>query len=284
MLHLFGRRHKAPRNPTPPWLKWMLIFVVLYALFANVHQGPGGKVRQAVDKVSRDLHPSQIINLPDYKNKIFPGGVLNIKDIAPGKGNPAVCGQELKLAYETFSADDKPTGETASKDKPYRFRLGHAKDLSTLENAVMGMLPGGKRSVVSGPEDKRIRYEIELLDITPALPTPDSTSFRVIESSQGSGVPVSCGQSVSVQFSVWSMEGKKLYETPENETLFFTLGKSEIFSGLEQGVLGIRTGGTRTLIVPPLFQKTLQGNKPVISIPFPPVQTVLVYVTAKAAR
>jgi hypothetical protein len=76
------------------------------------------------------------------------------------------------------------------------------------------------------------------------------------------------------------MAGNKLFSTPADKPLTFTPGKSEVFLGLEQGIIGMARGAKRTLVVPPVLQKTLLGNAPTIDFPLPKEQTVLVDVEA----
>ncbi len=266
------RRRTPLRNPTPPWVKWLVIGVVLYAMLANTFQGPNSKVYKAVDKAATELNPEKLVNLAPVLSpeKIAP----QVKEILPGKGNPALCGQEVSLAYEVFSEDGKPTGEKADKENSYRFRIGFSDNKPMLEKFTNGLLSGGKRSVTAHDGDKRLRYDVTVLAITPVLPDLDSIPLRIFEHTPGGGKPVVCGSAASVRLTVWNVEGKKLYET--KEPILFTPGKSELFIGLEQGTLGMRPGGARTLIVPPVFQKTLLGNKPSLAIPFPKDQAVMV--------
>ena len=83
------------------------------------------------------------------------------------------------------------------------------------------------------------------------------------------------------QVTVWSVDGKKLFSTKDKgQPLTFTPGKSEVFLGLEQGVIGMAAGEMRTLIVPPGFQKAMDGNPPTTDFLLPKDQTVLVDVEA----
>jgi FKBP-type peptidyl-prolyl cis-trans isomerase 2 len=272
----FFRKKQPPRNPTPPWLKWLIIFFIGYAMFSHSLRGPENPVRQATEQAVQDLDPSTIID--DYKSKIIPENTSRrVKDTAAGKGNPALCGQEVALAYEAKDAANK-IQNSASKTQPYRFRIGEPGAMPAIERNAVGLLPGGKRTVWIGPNESQLRYDIELLSITPALPPLDSIPFRMFDTLPGNGKPITCGNQATINLMVWNTEGKKLYETPT--PLTFITGKSETFIGLEQGVLGMRTGGQRTLIVPPVFQKTLQGNAPVSAVPFPKNQTVIVDIEA----
>ncbi len=282
---MFFRRKKRDREPMPDWLKWALLGFLGLALIGNLHKGAPdapGTIHEAVHAAAENLNPTRLLNLDDYKNAIFPryGAALRIKDIAPGTGTPAVCGQEVTIAYQTYMGEDKPVdgGQTLA------FRIGEGKAAPALEQGVVGMKKGGKRSLFSPPNmaggigenipaNALIRFEVELLDATPGLPDAAATPYRIATVAAGNGAPILCGEAATVRVTLWSLDGKKLFSTKD---LTFTPGKSEVFLGLEQGVIGMPRGEMRTLVVPPAFQKTMRGNPPGINFPLPKNQTVLV--------
>ncbi len=280
IFSLLRRKPKRTHRPAPSWLKWLVVGVVLYAMIASQHKDTPERpnaVRQSLEKMSADVKSS--VNISGYKDKLLPVAAhsLDITDVAEGSGNPAVCGQEVKIAYTTFLADGTKTDE----EKTLAFRIGEGKALPALEQSVIGLKPGGKLSVVASPDmagkaaaDGSIHFNIELLEVIPALPDLESLPFRITEMKAGSGAAIRCGQEVKAMVTVWSLEGKKIFSTKEPVT--FTTGASQIFLGVEQGVIGMLRGGTRTLIVPPAFQKTMRGNRPVVDIALPKTQTVLV--------
>lgn len=281
----FGRKRKE--QPAPPWMKWLLIVFVLYAVVSNMGKDKPGDKPAPLKSAMNDIESS--INLSEYKGKIFPDSdvPLRIKELAAGSGNPAICGQDVKIAYASFFPDGKLAEKSASKDTPLAFRIGDGEAMPALEQGVIGMREGGSRSVIASPsmatgmdtsKSDLVRLDIELLSLSPTLPNFESTPYRIAEVAAGARATVLCGQPVKAKVTVWSTEGKKLFAA--KEPLEFTPGKSETFLGLEQGVIGMRVGGMRTLVVPPTFQKTMHGNKPVVDIPLPKTQTVLVDVEA----
>ncbi len=106
-------------------------------------------------------------------------------------------------------------------------------------------------------------------------PSADS-AFRIIDTAAGHGAPLACGQTAQLRITLWNLPGKILYES--KEPLSFTLDASQVFSGLEQGTLGMRPGGKRMLVVPPELQKPSRDNAEARSFPFPKDEIVLVEV------
>jgi FKBP-type peptidyl-prolyl cis-trans isomerase len=290
------KKHK--KKPPPPWLKWAIIgFLVLAVLTRSHKDDPNSPnvLSDAYHKSVQILDPNKLFNYEKYKDKLLPHHIapLRYKDISTGTGTPAMCGQEVSIAYDSFLLEGNAIGDTAGKDKPLTFRIGQHSVMPAFEQGVIGMQKGGKRSLLAPsdmsygikeyanknvPENNDARLEVELLNATPAVIDFAATPFRVIDDGIGPGFPIACGDTVKVNVKLWDMEGKKLYET--TEPLSFTIGKSEAFLGLEQGLLGLKKGGTRILIVPPVLQKTMNGNPVITNMHLPPHQTVLVDVQA----
>ncbi|MDX1974128.1 MAG: FKBP-type peptidyl-prolyl cis-trans isomerase [Rickettsiales bacterium] len=284
---------KREKQPTPPWIKWLLLGFIGYAIIIN--QNKDGEPRKALDKAAEELHPKKLFGYDSFKSKLFPTmqNDLLIKEVKPGNGEPVGCAQEVRIAYTTSLADGTSLPDQVSADKPLTYRIGEGKVMPVFERAIVGMTPQGKRSVAAQPaltygaegfarddmpRDQEIVFDIELLDAKPTLPAPRDTPYRMFTQRGGNGATISCGMPVTVALTMWDMEGKRLY--PKDDTtptpLTFTPGKSEVFMGLEQGVMGTSPGTQRLLIVPPAMQKTMHGNQPTITIPLPNKQTVLV--------
>lgn len=277
MYKWLGKRRKGP--PSPAWMKWLLIAFVLYAIASNANRDEPGVFKHIVNDVESSL------NLSEYKDKLLPGGnvPLRFKELAAGKGNPAICGQEVTIAYEAFLGNGDTPAATVKEDNPLTFRIGEGKAMPALEQGVIGMRVGGRRGAIAPPgmatgmdtgKSDLVRFDIALLALSPALPDFWSTPYRIAEVTPGTRATILCGHAVKARVTVWSLDGKKIFSG--NEPLAFTPGKSETFLGLEQGVIGMRVGGMRTLVVPPVFQKTMDGNAPIVDIAFPKSQTVLV--------
>jgi len=68
----------------------------------------------------------------------------------------------------------------------------------------------------------------------------------------GEGREASAGDRVQVHYAGWLPDGT-LFDAavPPAEPVSFTLGRGEVIRGWEEGVLGMRPGGVRKLVVPP---------------------------------
>jgi len=68
----------------------------------------------------------------------------------------------------------------------------------------------------------------------------------------GSGAQASKGQTAVVQYTGWLMDGTKFDSSLDrNQPFSFALGAGQVIQGWDEGVVGMRVGGKRILIIPP---------------------------------
>lgn len=309
----FSRRKKRKQKPTPTWVMLLVIVFLAYTIFTNDKNAPpttghgGGNVTEsstpatpestekpAIERlVNSVVETNKIINIDPLKGKFSPQSVikLSVKDNSEGSGQFTVCGQKVKISYSSFTEDKKEIESTQT----VTFRIGENKVMPALEEGVSGMKKNGTRTISSPgssaygaenfqrndvPADANVNFEVKMLELSPE--TPEIGAYRILGDGNGPSKGYSCGSQVKLHVALWDIEGKKLYSSRDNNgsPVSFTIGKSEVFLGLEQGVLDMLPAMRRNLIVPPSFQKTLLGNSPVINFPLPKNQTVLVDVEA----
>ena len=296
----FRRKFISSRKPPqkPAWVKWLLLGFIGYAMLMvglSRESDTAKTIEQAKAKIENNL------DLSGYKDKIFPehAAGLRIEDSLQGSGTPAVCGQRVTLSYQTYLAQGNELPDHATQEKPLSFTIGERKTMPVFEGGVIGMKPGGKRSIIAPPlmsyglEDFRrddvpkgstVRFELQLLSTEPALPDASAMPFRLADVAIGNNNPIACGEPASLRLRMWDTGGKEIYSNMKDEKpLAITPGKAQVMLGLEQGVIGMLEGGTRILIIPPEFQKTMHGKPPAIDFPLPAGQVVLVEVEAHGA-
>ena len=68
----------------------------------------------------------------------------------------------------------------------------------------------------------------------------------------GKGEPVKSGQKLTVHYVGTYLDGTKFDSSRDrNQPLIFTIGNGEFGKGWEEGIMGMRVGGRRKLIIPP---------------------------------
>lgn len=79
-----------------------------------------------------------------------------------------------------------------------------------------------------------------------------STGLRYLNAVPGSGAPAEWCVAIAVHYTEYLADGTRLDSTHDLELpLVFTPGLGDLIDGFEQGVIGMRSGGARRLIVPP---------------------------------
>ena len=79
-----------------------------------------------------------------------------------------------------------------------------------------------------------------------------NTGLRYIEGALGSGAPAQWCALVVTHHTEYLEDGTRLDSTHDlDRPIAFTPGYGDLIDGYEQGVIGMRNGGTRRVIVPP---------------------------------
>jgi FKBP-type peptidyl-prolyl cis-trans isomerase FkpA len=84
------------------------------------------------------------------------------------------------------------------------------------------------------------------------------TSLQITDTKVGTGAPATSGKEVTVHYTGWLYDakgsekhGKKFDSSRDRgEPFSFKLGAGQVIRGWDQGVAGMKVGGTRTLIIP----------------------------------
>lgn len=80
----------------------------------------------------------------------------------------------------------------------------------------------------------------------------------------GSGAVADTGATVTIDYIVWLLDGKEIDSSYDRGTpLRFTLGVGQVIPGFDQGIVGMRVGGIRTLIIPPELAYGAQAVGPI---------------------
>jgi len=89
----------------------------------------------------------------------------------------------------------------------------------------------------------------------------------------GNGIEATAGQTVSVHYTGWLLDGTKFDSSVDRGMPFeFSLGAGQVIVGWDQGVQGMKEGGRRKLTIPPDLAYGDRGAPPVI-----PPKSVLVF-------
>lgn len=199
---------------------------------------------------------------------------LKTTDTVVGTGTAVDAGKVAPVAYTLWlydvrAADTKGTKlESNVGQKPFSFITGSSTVIKGFDQGVIGMKPGGKRTITipaslaygasgngSGvPANAALVFDVELDPLGWTAVTALNKQDLVI----GSGVSADAGKTATVIYTAW------LYDSHATDTkgikidsnvgaangLKVVPGSNGAIAGFEQGVLGMRVGGKRTVTIP----------------------------------
>jgi peptidylprolyl isomerase len=110
------------------------------------------------------------------------------------------------------------------------------------------------------------------VDLTkkPTVDVPAGDAPKTLQSKDivvGTGAEAANGQKVSVQYVGVSFSTKKQFDTSwgKGSPFSFILGAGKVIEGWDQGVVGMKVGGRRQLVIPPDLAYGPGGYPPVIA-------------------
>ena len=120
----------------------------------------------------------------------------------------------------------------------------------------------GNRAIGNIPPNSTLIFEVELFDIKkpfvdndfsiPAEEVALESGLRYLEHIAGEGNITKAGDVVIVHYSGFLSDGRKFDSSHDRGKPFnFTLGENRVIKGWEEGLLNMKKGAKRTLIIPP---------------------------------
>ena len=200
---------------------------------------------------------------------------LQYFDIVEGEGDMPAPGQDVVVNYAAWlQSDGTYIASSDSVGGPLTFTLGSEMGVFPgWDEGVSTMRPGGKRYLVIPPAlalgeegggrvppNSTLIMEVELLEVKPlVLPTevPEEdfteteSGLRYFDIVEGDGAEATTGSTVTVNYTGWLTDNVKFDSSLDSgQPMPFTLGVGQVIPGWDQGVAGMKVGGTRQLVIP----------------------------------
>ncbi|MDP6579849.1 MAG: FKBP-type peptidyl-prolyl cis-trans isomerase [Vicinamibacterales bacterium] len=215
------------------------------------------------------------VSIPDF----------TITDLVAGTGIAAANGNFLTVEftgwlYDDTLPDNKGTQFDATAGTPITIVLGVGQVIPGWDLGLVGMRVGGERRLVLPPNlgfgtqgptgippNASLVFEVELLRVD------EAPEFTIIDLVVGTGAEVVSGNTLSVEFTGWLYNPTK----PDNKGTQFDstngspstvlIGAGVVIAGWDQGLLGMRVGGQRRLIIPPELAFGSSGSAGTVILP-----------------
>jgi FKBP-type peptidyl-prolyl cis-trans isomerase len=91
--------------------------------------------------------------------------------------------------------------------------------------------------------------------------------LEYIDVKTGTGAVVSAGSSINVQYTGWLQSSSKKFDSSYDhggQPFNVTVGQGQVIPGWDEGLVGMKVGGTRRLIIPPALAYGSTGSPPTI--------------------
>lgn len=197
---------------------------------------------------------------------------LKTTDSVAGTGTAVATGSLASVAYTGWIYDVRVTDTKGTKidsnvgATPLSFVVGSNSLITGFEQGVIGMKPGGKRTITipasqaygtagkgSVPANAALVFDIEM--------DPNGwtavTALKTVDTATGSGASADAGKTVSVTYTGWlydvhaaATKGAQFDSNVGKTTFTFKLGSGAVIAGFDQGIQGMRVGGKRTITIP----------------------------------
>ncbi|MFL6192756.1 MAG: FKBP-type peptidyl-prolyl cis-trans isomerase [Thermoanaerobaculia bacterium] len=99
-----------------------------------------------------------------------------------------------------------------------------------------------------------------------------ASGLRYTDLRPGQGDEAANGKIIEVHYTGWLADGAKFDSSRDDQPFTFRLGAGDVIKGWDEGLLGMKVGGKRRLIIPPDLGFGKQGVGSVV-----PPGAVLVY-------
>lgn len=226
---------------------------------------------------------------PEPTAKVGPTGKLKdlkIDDIKQGHGDGAATGDQVWVLYTGTFLDGTEFDSTAKHGNvPYKVIIGQGQVIQGWEKGLIGMKVGGHRklsipaSLAYGDQEKAgIPVGSDLyfdMNLVAMVKKGDERTLIQREIKEGTGRAVKAGDTVTLDYEAKLPSGEvgdTSYKT--HKPITFVVGKQQAMDGIDAGVVGMKVGGKRELVVPPALGPT-QATK---TIPYDTVLTITIEV------
>lgn len=95
-------------------------------------------------------------------------------------------------------------------------------------------------------------YAVEL-DVDLARMRTTDTGLYIEDIREGTGAELSAGQTAVVHYTGWLPNGTKFDSSRDGDPFETAIGEGRVIEGWDQGMIGMKVGGQRRLVIPPVL-------------------------------
>jgi peptidylprolyl isomerase len=202
---------------------------------------------------------------------------LEYIEIEKASGPIPQVGEIVSVHYRGMLEDGTEFDSSYSRGEPFSFALGKGMVIAGWDEGIALMNVGSKAKLIIPPElgygergaggvippNATLTFEVELVSIQPGSPEAPTevaeadyvsteSGLKYYDLEVGDGPSPQNGQSVSVHYTGWLLDGTKFDSSLDRGQPFtFILGAGQVIPGWDAGVATMSVGGKRQLVIPP---------------------------------
>ena len=204
---------------------------------------------------------------------------LEVENIVEGSGPQASAGSFLVMQYVGVSCSTGAQFDASwDRGQPFSFELGAGKVIQGWDEGIAGMAVGGRRLLTIPAEkaygssgsgsgsigpNETLLFIVDLLALVPtnldkpsvSVPDGPASELTITDIAEGEGPEVQSGDIVYVHYVGYSQSSNTQFDASwdrgREQYIIFPLGQGTVIDGWEEGLLGMKVGGRRELVIPP---------------------------------
>ena len=253
--------------------KYIILLIIIItgsAIYFSFDRSGADKMKNkgAIEKMENNPSTSDKVG-----EKITTSSGLKYEIIKLGNGEKPEATDKVEVHYHGTLEDGTVFDSSVDRGETITFGLnqvikGWTEGLqlmpigSKFKFIIPPELGYGDRNIGSIPPNSTLTFEVELFNIVKpfidtdfSIPTEEinlESGLRYLEHIKGNGETTKVGDLVIVHYSGFLSDGRKFDSSHDRGKPFnFTLGEGRVIKGWEEGLLNMKKGAKRTLIIPP---------------------------------
>ncbi len=214
-----------------------------------------------------------------------------------GDGTPLEDGQIVRVHFTGWLDDGTEFVSSVTRGEPGSFLVGMETGLAGWDEAITLFSKGASGHIIIPPElafgetgaagippDTTLAFDLEVVDVLAGPPDApqeiDEADYTVTDSGlkyydfeEGDGPELEPGQPAAVHYTGWLEDGQMFDSSLiRGAPLQLILGGGQVIPGWDEGLMGMKVGGKRQLVIPPELAYGEEGAGGVI-----PPNAVLIF-------
>lgn len=216
---------------------------------------------------------------------------LQYSEIVAGTGASPQPGDIVSVHYTGTLTNGVVFDSSYKRGQPIQFPLGQGRVIKGWDEGIALMKPGGKARLTIPPSlgygaqgagngvipgNATLIFDVELVGVSGgALGAPTkvndadyvttASGLKYHDFTVGNGASPQKGQQVVVHYTGWLVNGTKFDSSLDRgEPFAFNIGVGQVISGWDEGVMSMKIGGKRQMVIPPNLGYGAQGAGGVI--------------------